>query len=246
LEGDRVIDGYAGAAQYYDLLHAERIAACVREVLEALGSGARRGVLDLGAGTGASTAEIARLIPDTPITAIEPSMGMRTALYARLVADPKLRARTTVLPQTAERFSLPDLVDLVFCLDTSPAFPPPYRPDIWASLREAIAPGGVLLLDLPELDEPKVHPVVEIGRAEIGTLTLVGSRRGETAGQRQWWEYRYLLTDSDGEVVADDVTELYSWPVTAEELRTELTDAGFELGEDIPAAGKTILRAQRP
>ena len=239
------MDGYAAAAQYYDLLHAERSAARIKALLASVRPEVRTGILDLGAGTGAVLAEVAREIADVEIIAVEPSAGMRTALFARLVADPVLRQRTTVLPETAERLDLEGFADLALCLDTSPAFPPAYRPDIWARVYTALVPGGLFLLDEPHLTEPIAQEPTELARAKVGTLTVIGSVRGEPAGQRQWWEYRYVVLDADDEAVADETTEFYTWPSEAEELRSELTDAGFVVKDEIEIDNTTFLAAGR-
>ncbi|MFB9322387.1 class I SAM-dependent methyltransferase [Cryptosporangium minutisporangium] len=239
------MDGYAAAAQYYDLLHTERSAARTQALLAAVGADVRHGILDLGAGTGSVLAALGAQTPDVPIIAVEPSVGMRTALYARLAAAPGLRARTTVLPETAERLALGEFADLAVCLDTSPAFPPPYRPDIWERVRNALVPGGVFLLDEPHLTEPIAQEPREFGRVAVGTHTVVGSVRGESAGQRQWWEYRYTVLDGEGEVVSVEETEFYTWPVMPEELRAELADAGFVVKDDIPYDGGQIIQARR-
>lgn len=240
-----MVDGYAAAAQYYDLLHAQRSVARASALLAAAGSEIRHGLLDLGAGTGAVLAALAAEVPEVPIVALEPSVGMRTVLYARLAADPALRARTTVIPENAERFAVAEFADLAVCLDTSPAFPPPYRMDIWERVRNALVPGGLFLLDEPQLTEPVVQQPRELGRATVGTHTVIGSVRGEPAGQRQWWEYRYTQLDADGEVVSEAETEFYTWPVTPEELRAELTDAGFNVKDDLELEGTRIIQARR-
>lgn len=240
-----MVDGYAAAAQYYDLLHAERSAARTEALLAAAGTEVRHGILDLGAGTGSVLAALAAQIPEVPIVAVDPSVGMRTALYTRLAADPALRVRTTVLPETAERLALTEFADLAVCLDTSPAFPPPYRPDIWERVRNALVPGGMFLLDEPHLTEPIAQESHEFGRVAVGTHTVVGSVRGEPAGQRQWWEYRYTVLDAEGEVVSVEETEFYTWPVTPEELRAELADAGFVVKDDIPYNGGQVIQALR-
>ncbi|SHM49801.1 class I SAM-dependent methyltransferase [Cryptosporangium aurantiacum] len=238
-----MVDAYAAAAQYYDLLHAEQSAARAHAMLAA--AEVRHGILDLGAGTGSVFATLAAEIPDVPIVAVEPSVGMRTALYARLAADPALRARTTVLPETAERYASAEFADLALCLGTSPAFPPPYRPDIWERVRTALVPGGLFLLDEPQLTEPVAQEPRELGRVAVGTHTVVGSVRGEPAGQRQWWEYRYTVLDAEGEVLSEEETEFYTWPVSPDELRTELADAGFVVKDDIAYEGGTLIQALR-
>lgn len=240
-----MVDGYAAAAQYYDLLHAERSAGRATALLAAAGNEVRHGILDLGAGTGAVLAALAAEVAEVPIVAVEPSVGMRTALYARLAADPALRTRTTVLSEAAERFVVAEFADLAVCLETSPAFPPAYRSDIWASVRNALVPGGLFLLDEPLLAEPVVQQPRELGRVAVGAHTVVGSVRGEPAGQRQWWEYRYTVLDAEGETVSEAETEFYTWPVSTAELREELTDAGFVVKDNLDVDGTPVIQARR-
>jgi SAM-dependent methyltransferase len=240
-----MLDPYGAGAQYYDLLHGKERAAQAREIIKPLAGWVRHGVLDLGAGTGIAVVEAAALIPRVPITVVEPSRAMRTVLFNKLAADSKLRSRTTVLPHTAEQLELDGVADLAICLDTSPSFPPPYRPDIWEKLHRALVPGGALVLDLPELGEPVVVPGTEVGRVEIGQTTLVGYCRGEPAGQRQWWEFRYTLQDADGELIADDSVEHYTWPVEPRELQHEVEAVGFVAKDTRDVAGSRILVLRR-
>jgi SAM-dependent methyltransferase len=194
-----MIDAYGAVAQYQDLLMAGRRGERIRTLVTPFVPEVRRGVLDLGAGTGFALAEVARLVPDVPLTAVEPSAAMRTALFTRLADDPGLRDRTTVLPVTAERLELSAVADLALVLDTSPVFPPIYRSDIWERLHRALTPDAILLLDRPGLREPEAVPETSLGQVRVGRLTLSGSYRGEPAGQRQWWEFRYRLTEEASE-----------------------------------------------
>lgn len=222
-------DAWASTAQYHDLLHGQDTVAVVRALVAPHPEIVQHGVLDVGAGTGLAIAEIARLVPGAPILAVEPSVAMRAALYSRLADDVSLRERTTVLSHNVEMLDVEAVADLVLCLDTSPVFPPAYRPDIWTALHRATVPGGALVLDKPELAEPTVVPPAERGRTRIGRHTLVSTRRGEPAGQRQWWEVQYTLLDADDKPVAEASEEHYTWPVRVEDLTAELVTAGFAL-----------------
>jgi len=222
-------DAWACTAQYHDLLHGQDTVAVVRALIAPHPEIVRHGVLDVGAGTGLALAEAALLVPDVPILAVEPSPSMRAALFCRLVDDVSLRERTTVLPCNVEQLDVDGVADLVLCLGTSPCFPPAYRPDIWTALHRAMVTGGALILDKPEPSEPAVVAATELGRIRIGQYTLVSSRRGEPAGQRQWWDVTYTLLDPDEKPVAEESEEHYTWPVKVEELTAELALAGFAL-----------------
>ncbi len=240
-----MIDGYVEAAQYHDLLTAARNTAKVRALVEPLADSVERGVLDIGAGTGAALVEAGRQAPKVPLYAVEPSTAMRTALYAKLVMDANLRARTTVYATTAERLELDGVADLALCLDTSPTFAPAYRPDIWERIHRALVPGGALLMDVPDLDEPVAMAVSELGRAKVGQHTLRGFCRGQPAGQRQWWEFQYVLRDTEGELVSSTLAEYYTWPAKADEVAQELDAAGFVSKETLAVGGRKVWLLRR-
>lgn len=95
--------GYAVTAQYYDPLAATGHAEVDAQIAAALaGLETKAGpVLDIGAGTGLTTALIAASLPEAEVWAIEPDPAMRPALMTRVWNDPDLRRRVTILPFAA-------------------------------------------------------------------------------------------------------------------------------------------------
>ena len=55
-------------------------------------------ILDIGAGTGKTTIEMANMICDKEIIALEPSAYMRTAFMARLMEHNEVKERIYLLP----------------------------------------------------------------------------------------------------------------------------------------------------
>jgi 16S rRNA A1518/A1519 N6-dimethyltransferase RsmA/KsgA/DIM1 with predicted DNA glycosylase/AP lyase activity len=77
---------------FYDLFHENGHVPEIREKLPPLVAGVRRGILEIGAGTGLITTSLAEWTP-AEIFALEPSAGMRGVLLSRLGARPDLLER---------------------------------------------------------------------------------------------------------------------------------------------------------
>lgn len=135
------VDGFADGARY-DATRPDYPAAALDWIVEGLGLGERSRVLDLGAGTGIMTRQLAARVGS--VVAVEPSAGMRDVLAASL---PGVEA----LEGSAEAIPLPDAsVDAVVVaqafhwFDAGPAL---------AEAHRVLAPGGGLALVWNERDE---------------------------------------------------------------------------------------------
>ncbi len=64
-------------------------------------------VVDVGAGSGLGTVAIGNALPDAEIFAVEPSAGLRSALFAKVNGDESLRSRVTVLPNAFSKLCSP-------------------------------------------------------------------------------------------------------------------------------------------
>jgi hypothetical protein len=82
---------------FYDLFAEDGHVPKIRQSLPPLLTGARRSILEIGAGTGLITTSLAEWTP-AEIFALEPSAGMRGILLSRLSSRPELLDRVTVLP----------------------------------------------------------------------------------------------------------------------------------------------------
>lgn len=235
-------DEYAATAQYYDLFHAAAFAARARQHVVPHVRSAVRGVLDVGAGSGAVTAEIARAVPSgAPVYAVEPAPAMRTALMTRLAQDPLLRERVTVLPDDVLDVDLPEPVDVAVLLDVVGLLDPDRRPDVWDVVARQLVPGGLLVLDgLVAADRSGSSPRREaLPEVVVGTQTYTGEVRTVRLDvDRERFTYRYRSLRAG--VLLDEVEETFElWLLRRDDVLGELADAGFALVSDDDAV--TVL-----
>ena len=73
-------------------------------------------ILDIGAGTGKTTIEMANMICDKEIIALEPSAYMRTAFMARLMEHNEVKERISLLPIDVGKYSFRDKISGVMCM----------------------------------------------------------------------------------------------------------------------------------
>lgn len=109
---DRPIDAYAAVGEFHDLFMDEawdRLAPALARAFGGFDAGAT--VLDVGAGSGVGTRRLARLTP-AHIIAVEPSVTMRSVLLGRVVDDPALTERVSVVAGAA-----PDVLAQIDSLD---------------------------------------------------------------------------------------------------------------------------------
>jgi SAM-dependent methyltransferase len=144
--------GFEDGARY-DAARPDYPAAALDWISAGLGLGAASRVLDLGAGTGIMTRQLAALVGS--VVAVEPSDGMREVLAASL---PGVEA----LAGTAEAIPLPDgCVDAVVVAQAFHWFDP--GPAL-AEIHRVLRPGGGLALVWNERDE-SVPWVAALSRA---------------------------------------------------------------------------------
>ncbi|MCE7079604.1 trans-aconitate 2-methyltransferase [Streptomyces sp. ST2-7A] len=237
-------DPYVGSAEYLDLLIAGFWEAAGPEVAAALsalppGSGP---VVDLGAGSGRGVRALGEAVPESPVLAVEPSAVMRAALMTRIIDDPVLRERVTVLPGGALEETLPEGVRAVLALNMLGHLEAPGRRELLGRVFRALTPGGALVTNLAPPFAPMAVPRTAMARAEVGELVYEGYASAEPTGSDGllWrMEYRTLR----GEAVISEVTVEYSWCVCSrEELVAEAGEVGFgvrEVGD--PGLGLYVL-----
>ncbi|XKK38859.1 class I SAM-dependent methyltransferase [Nocardiopsis sp. ARC36] len=103
-------------------------------------------LVDVGAGSGLVTRQVAAAYPDCRVIAAEPAAGMRALLTGRVGDDPGLAQRVTVLPHAAERLLepgvLPDRLCGVVICGVLGHLDPDLRRDLLRGLAERLAPGA--------------------------------------------------------------------------------------------------------
>ena len=103
------MSGYSVTASFYDAVAAEAHAGIDTEIAAALqGMSTDAGpIVDIGAGTGLTTALIAAALPQSTILAVEPDPAMRAGLMTRIWSNPDLRRRVSILPMGTLRLTRP-------------------------------------------------------------------------------------------------------------------------------------------
>lgn len=235
-------DPYSDVAEFYDLVGAE-VWRRKAPLLGAALSSARPDqgpILDIGAGTGLSTAAIAAALPHASIIAAEPCTPMRIALSSRVATDADLSRRVTVVADSAPEINLPAHLGAVCCLGVVGHLSPEQRTSLWAEIAPRLSTGAPLVIELLEETAPPARRPTRVGRAQAGEQIYEVWSSPETTlddGVRRWtFTYRVLR---DG-VRRREVTAPMSWtPVTLDDLTRELSPHGLlarRIGPDLIVA----------
>ncbi|WP_120717246.1 class I SAM-dependent methyltransferase [Tsuneonella amylolytica] len=220
--------GYAVTAQYYDplasLTHAEtdrRIAAALAGLDETGGP-----FIDIGAGTGLTTALIAAALPEVEIWAVEPDPAMRPALMTRVWSDLDLRTRVTILPCGIAETPLPERIAGAVLSASLVHFSPADRAHLWPLLAGRLAPGGRIVAEV-QCPHAQDLPEAAIGEVGVGRMTYRGAASARKIGpDRQRWHMTYRAS-MDGREMACHETTYDCWAISADEVLEEAATAGL-------------------
>ncbi|MFE7623129.1 Gfo/Idh/MocA family oxidoreductase [Streptomyces sp. NPDC057509] len=162
---------YSPSAEFFDLVAAEHTATAGAPAVAALLADADLGngpVVDIGAGTGLLTEAVARARPDAEIIACEPSAGMRAVLTSRVFSDEDLRSRVTVTADAAPDLELPDRISVVLLCGVLGHLDAEERATLWRRVTRRLAPGGFVIVELMQFEEPTTLPETRLATATAG------------------------------------------------------------------------------
>ncbi|MFE6637672.1 Gfo/Idh/MocA family oxidoreductase [Streptomyces tendae] len=202
---------YTPSAEFFDLVAAEHTATASAPAVAALLADADLStgpVVDIGAGTGLVTEAVARARPDAEILACEPAAGMRAVLTSRVFSDPDLRSRVTVTADAAPDLDLPDQVSVVLLCGVLGHLDAAGRARLWRRLNRRLAPGGLVVVELMQFEEPLTLPGTRLATATAGRHRYewsFGAAPDETEDgvmrlHSTWRVYREDATEADREV----------------------------------------------
>ncbi|MFB7496398.1 Gfo/Idh/MocA family oxidoreductase [Streptomyces sp. NPDC056161] len=202
---------YTPSAEFFDLVAAEHTVTASAPAIAALLADADLStgpVIDIGAGTGLVTEAVARTRPDAEILACEPAVGMRAVLTSRVFSDPDLRSRVTVTADAAPDLDLPDQVSVVLLCGVLGHLDADGRARLWRELLRRLAPGGFVVVELMQFEEPLTFPETRLATATAGRHRYEWSFGGapdetETGVMRlhsTWRVYRDGATQAEREV----------------------------------------------
>ncbi|WP_217131333.1 Gfo/Idh/MocA family oxidoreductase [Streptomyces sp. AC558_RSS880] len=250
-EGDTPGAGYTQPAEFFDLgarEHTDRTGPAVVASLAGIDPTAGP-LLDIGAGSGLVTRQMAAAYPDCRIVAAEPSPGMRAILTSRLAEDPGIGERVTVLPDAANDLVLPDRICGAVACGMLGHLDPDRRRALLRDLADRLAPGAPLVVELMGLYTPVSMPATRLRQAALGGLRYEWWMAGEPAGE----ELMRLETTwrvFDGTRMVREVRDAYHWHTVtldriAEEAGLTLEPPPSPHGAAVPHLG--VLRgAERP
>ncbi|MFK4540624.1 thiazolinyl imide reductase [Streptomyces tendae] len=202
---------YTPSAEFFDLVAAEHTATASAPAVAALLADADLStgpVVDIGAGTGLVTEAVARARPDAEILACEPAVGMRAVLTSRVFSDPDLRSRVTVTADAAPDLDLPERVSVVLLCGVLGHLDADGRALLWRRLNRRLAPGGLVVVELMQFEEPLTLPEARLATATAGRHRYEWSFGGapdETEDgvmrlHSTWRVYREDATEAEREV----------------------------------------------
>lgn len=222
---------YANAAEYIDIMSRaawEYLTPPLASALKAVDP-AHGPVVELGAGTGLGTVAIAHAVPDVEIVAVEPSASLRAVLLARLVDDPLLARRVTVLDATVQEADLPERFGGLVAMNMIGHLDSAARHDLWALLARRLVPGAPAIVNLQPPDEPTAVPETDFAAIEVGHRVYEGSGRAEPRDERSvTWHMRYR-TSERGVLLGERVVEYAWWTLSPPQLREEVAEQGLGL-----------------
>lgn len=208
---------YSPSAEFFDLVAARHTASASASAVASLFADAALGdgpVVDIGAGTGLVTEAVARARPDVEILACEPAVGMRAVLTSRVFSDPDLRARVTITPDAAPDLELPDRIGAALLCGVLGHLDAVERRRLWERLRQRLAPGGLVVVELMQFDTPLALPETRLATAHAGLHRYEWSFSGapdeaDTSAMRLHTTWRVHREDEPG--VVREVHDSYRW-----------------------------------
>lgn len=239
---------FLDTAEYHELFMAEPWQRLMPGLRTAVPT-APRCIVEVGAGSGMGTLNLAAEWPGARVVAVEPDATMRAILMGRLAADQQLRARVDVVPMAVGVEQEAALVrqagvgvDLVLAAHMIGILTPEDRAVLYRVARGCLADDGVLVVTVGQphakngQEEEHGHDEEHVRSVTVGTQVV------EERWRPGLLAYRHL--DASGRVLREVAVERHHQhvPVTAEMVVEEAAAEGME---PAPGGGDGLLVLRR-
>lgn len=224
--------------EFHDLFMVERWRQLHAPLSQVFGGlSAEHRLLDLGAGTGLGTRALAR-VTAARITAVEPSLVQRAQLTARVIDDPDLVSRVTVLATPVPR-ALHDImgpIDGFVAAHMLGHLDSTERRQTFAGLRQLLAPGGVGVITV-ESDVETRDEIADTHTEELRIGELTYSAKYAMLSDD---EFVNIYSVARGDRILRTVEQRGFWkPLPTATLSAELASVGLAL--DVRERGVGIV-----
>jgi SAM-dependent methyltransferase len=218
---------YEATAEFYDLLQGPAFLERTTALIDRRAGSPRLGILDVGAGTGLATAEFARRFR-IDVHAVEPAVSMRWIMLSRLAGHADLLAHVRVHDQPVQHLGLAGAVDLAWCMNMLGTLDRPQRREALAATREALVPGGILLVQRPP-SEPSAS--TDLGSWDLGGDQYAGQMTcRQIADGVVEWCFTYRVS-RDGVCIREISEAFAGFLVTEAQFVRELEQAALTPSE---------------
>ncbi|WP_301109541.1 methyltransferase domain-containing protein, partial [Sporosarcina sp.] len=179
------------------------------------------------AGTGKTTVEIAKMLPDKEVIALEPSKYMRIAFMSRLVEHEEVRKQITVLPWTVKQYDFKEEISGILCMGVLGHLKEE-RQYFWEKLDSVLktnVPILIGLLDPRFLNVPKGSRISVTTQGRIRYETYITEIKHVMEKSWEWlMTYKIFFGDKIISVIESPMEWNYD---SAENVLNELEQANF-------------------
>lgn len=225
-------DFYSTSAEFYEMVAQRHARTSSGPLVTALRSvdPSHGPVVEIGAGTGRLTELIANRLREATILAVEPSTPMRAILTSRVLNDPDLRRRVTVVADQAPDLRLPERISTAVIFGVLGHLDTADRGRLWEILRSRLPVGAPVAVELMGGHEARSIPPIRMLRETIGTQTYEWWTSAEVAAPKlMHWRTTWKVLS--GNEVVRTVEDTYDWAtLSLDELADESGMAARSLG----------------